>query len=199
MGTAICRRATVTASVAYPAGTTCPGQRRSELTVRLWSVALILAVLWVLGAIHPEDLPWDSNEFRVSGAAVAIYLAWSGAELRRRGGGQAPALPFTVFYAVLLVSAVDSFLLRLTAFGGPWVLRWAGVLAFAAGSAMRLWSIGRGDVRLLRTGRLLQLAGLPVALGSIAGSAVGILVGLPGSLREELPVRTAPEEDAERG
>jgi hypothetical protein len=160
--------------------------------------AALLAVLWVLGAIHLEDLPWDSSEFRVSGVTVAIYLAWSGAEMRRRGGGQTPALPFAVFYAVLLVSAVDSFLLRLTAYGGPWVLRWAGVLAFAAGSAMRLRSIRRTDVRLLRTGRLLQLAGLPVALGSLAGSAVGILVGFPGSRREELPVRTALEEDTER-
>lgn len=116
--------------------------------------------------------------------------------MRRRGGGQAPALPFAAFYAVLLVSAVDSFLLRLTSYDGPLVLRWAGVLVFAAGSAMRLLALVRTDVRLLRAGRLLQLAGLPVALGSMAGSAVAILIGIPGSLREEPPARRAPEVDA---
>jgi hypothetical protein len=194
--TAISWMATITASVAHRARTTGPGCRGSELTVRIWAVAALLAVLWALGAVHLEDLPWESNDFRVSGATVVVYLLWSSAEMRRRGGGQAPALPFAVFYAVLLVSSVDSFLLRLTAYDGPLVLRSAGVLAFAVGCAMRLRAIGRTDVRLLRIGRLLQLAGLPVALGSISGSAVAFLLGIPGSLREELPAQGAPEVDA---
>jgi hypothetical protein len=153
-------------------------------------------VLWALGVVHLEDLPWDSGDFRVSGATVIVYLLWSTSEMRRRGGGQTPALPFAVFYAVLLVSAVDSFLLRLTAYEGPLVLRWSGTVVFAAGSAVRLRALGRTDVRLLRIGRLLQLAGLPVALGSIAGSAAAVLMGVPGSHGEELPARGAPEADA---
>lgn len=156
----------------------------------------MLAALWALGAIRPGDLPWDSNEFRVSGATILVYLVWSGLEMRRRGGGTAPALPFATFYTVLLVCVVDSFLLRLTTYGGPWLLRGVGVLVLAAGSVLRLRALVRSDVRLLRIGRLLQLAGLPVALGSLAGTAVALLVGVPGALREDPPSREAPGEEA---
>lgn len=125
---------------------------------------------------------------------MLLYVLWSSTEMRMRGGGASPALPFAAFYTVLLVSAVDGFLLRLTTWGGPMPLRWAGVLLFAAGSAARLAAMRRRSGSLLRTGRILQLAGLPVALGSLSGSAAALLIGLPGALREELPSRESPVE-----
>lgn len=150
------------------------------------SIALLalIGVLWLLGIIDPGALPLHSREFHLCGVIVLIYLFWSAAESKYRGGSA--SLPYTVFYAVLLVSAIDSFLLELTTYGPPWILRWAGVVLFASGSTMRLAAYRARSVRYLRLGRFLQLAGLPVALGSIAGTVVALAAGVPGSINEEL-------------
>jgi len=162
------------------------------MLLRSLIVLALLAVLWLAGIIDLSTLPWDSPDFQVSGGTVLLYLLWSAAEMNRRRGTD--SLPYTVFYAVLLVSAVDGFLLEITTFGRPMLLRWAGLGLFAAGSASRLRSYSLNSVNLLRSGRYLQLAGLPLALGSISGIAVAALAGLPGSRHE---VFADTEEGAE--
>ena len=148
------------------------------------AILALIGVLWLLGVIDPSALPLHSMDFQICGATVLLYLFWSAAESKYRGGSS--SLPYTVFYAVLLVSAVDSFLLELTTYGQPWVLRWTGLVLFACGSVMRLAAYRTRSVRHLRLGRYLQLAGLPVALGSIAGTVVALAAGIPGSINEEL-------------
>ncbi len=148
------------------------------------AVLALIGVLWILGIIDPSALPLDSRDFQICGATVLLYLFWSASESKYRGGSA--SLPYTVFYAVLLVSAVDSFLLELTTYGSPWVLRWTGLVLFACGSLMRLAAYRTRSVRRLRLGRYLQLAGLPVALGSIAGTVIALAAGIPGSIHEEL-------------
>ncbi|NOQ23333.1 MAG: hypothetical protein GQ565_11895 [Candidatus Aegiribacteria sp.] len=162
------------------------------MVLRSIAVLALIGMLWLLGIIDPETLPLHSSEFQLCGATVLLYLFWSAAESKYRGGSS--NLPYTVFYAVLLVSAVDSFLLGLTTYGPPWVLRWAGVILFTSGSIMRLAAYRTRSVRHLRLGRYLQLAGLPVALGSIAGTVVAIAAGIPGSIKEEL---NQPDEDSD--
>jgi hypothetical protein len=154
------------------------------MVFRSIAVLALIGVLWLLGIIDPGALPLHSREFQLCGVTVLLYLFWSAAESKYRGGSA--SLPYTVFYAVLLVSAIDSFLLELTTYGPPWILRWAGVVLFACGSTMRLAAYRAGSVRYLRFGRFLQLAGLPVALGSIAGTVVALAAGIPGSINEEL-------------
>jgi len=166
------------------------------MVIRLGIVLLVLGVLWILGAISLEDLPWDSQEFRISGATVVCYLLWSAWESKTRTGGGEYSTPYTIFYIVLLVSAVDSFLLRMTTYGTPWPLRWAGLILFAAGCTIRVLAFRNRSVKMLRAGRLIQLAGLPVALGSIAGSGVAILAGVPSSLHENIePVDEPADPD----
>lgn len=162
------------------------------MIIRFVLIIAVIAVLSVLGVIHPEDLPWQSREFQVCGITVLIYLFWSAAESKFRGGQG--GLPYTVFYAVLLVSVVDSFLLQLTAYGSPWILRWAGAALFAAGSVIRLTAFRLNSVRALRLGRFCQLAGLPVAFGSIIGTVVALSAGIPGSIHEEINLDTEMEE-----
>lgn len=154
------------------------------MVLRSIAILALIGVLWLLGIIDLETLPWHSKEFQICGIAVLLYLFWSAAESKYRGGSQ--SLPYTVFYAVLLVSAVDSFLLELTTYDSPWILRWAGLILFAAGSFIRLAAYRSRSVNNLRLGRYLQLAGLPVALGSIIGTVVALAAGIPGSIHEEL-------------
>ncbi len=154
------------------------------MILRSITVLALLAVLWLLGIIDPGALPLHSREFQICGAAVLIYLFWSAAESKYRGGSA--SLPYTVFYAVLLVSVLDSFLLGLTTFGSPWLLRWTGLILFTFGSLMRLAAYRKRSASHLRLGRYLQLAGLPVALGSIAGTVVAMAAGIPGSINEGL-------------
>ena len=161
------------------------------MVLRSVAVLVLIGVLWLLGIIDPGALPVHSREFQLCGTTVLLYLFWSTAESKYRGGSS--SLPYTVFYAVLLVSAVDSFLLGLTTYGPPWVLRWTGVVLFTSGSIMRLAAYRIRSARYLRLGRYLQLAGLPVALGSIAGTVVAIAAGIPGSIKEEL---NQPDEDS---
>ncbi len=162
------------------------------MIIRFVLIIAVIAVLSVLGVIHLEDLPWHSREFHVCGITVLVYLFWSATESKFRGrqGG----LPYTVFYAVLLVSVVDSFLLRLTAYSSPWILRWAGAVLFIAGSVIRIAAFKLNSVRLLRLGRYCQLAGLPVAFGSVIGTVVALSAGIPGSLHEELNLDSPLEE-----
>lgn len=160
------------------------------MLLRSIAVLVLIALLWLTGLIDLELLPYRSPEFQVCGATVLLYLFWSAAESRYRGG--ATSLPYIVFYSVLLVAALDSFLLELTSYGPPWVLRWAGLLLFTAGSAIRLRAYRVRSNQLLRYGRYFQLAGLPVALGSIAATAVALFAGVPGSIHEQLP---PPEQE----
>lgn len=162
------------------------------MIIRFILIIAAIALLSILGVIHIEDLPWHSGEFQVCGITVLIYLFWSATESKFRGGQS--GLPYTVFYAVLLVSAVDSFLLRLTAYSSPWILRWAGAALFMAGSIIRIAAFKSNSVRLLRMGRYCQLAGLPVAFGSIIGTVVALSAGIPGSLHEELNLDLPMEE-----
>ncbi|OPL20033.1 MAG: hypothetical protein AVO35_00820 [Candidatus Aegiribacteria sp. MLS_C] len=158
---------------------------------RTLAILVLIGLLWALGIIDPGGLPWDSQEFRVSGATVLIYLVWSAVETVYRRGRT--GLPYAVFYSVLLVTALDSFLLELTTWSSPWSLRWAGLLIFAAGSGLRIRAFRLGSAGLLRAGRYLQLAGLPSALGSVAGLVLAAVAGIPGSVHEE----PGQQEDAE--
>lgn len=162
------------------------------MIIRFVLIIAVIAVLSVLGVIHLEDLPWHSMEFQICGITVLVYLFWSATESKFRGGQG--GLPYTVFYAVLLVSVVDSFLLRLTAYSSPWILRWAGAVLFISGSVIRITAFKRNSVRLLRLGRYCQLAGLPVAFGSVIGTVVALSAGIPGSLHEELNLDSPLEE-----
>ena len=165
------------------------------MIIRFVLIIAVIAVLSVLGVIHLEDLPWHSMEFQICGITVLVYLFWSATESKFRGGQG--GLPYTVFYAVLLVSVVDSFLLRLTAYSSPWILRWAGAVLFISGSVIRITAFKRNSVRLLRLGRYCQLAGLPVAFGSVIGTVVALSAGIPGSLHEELNL-DAPLKETEQ-
>lgn len=164
------------------------------MLLRFVIVLALIGVLWFMGVVDLGSLPWHLQEFRVGGATVIIYLLWSAAESRYRKGDSA-SLPYLVFYSVLLVSALDSFLLEITVYGGPWALRWAGLLLFSLGSGIRIIAFRKQRVQYLRLGRYLQLAGLPVALGSIAGTAVALAAGVPGSIHEEMNLKH--EDDAE--
>ncbi len=155
-------------------------------------VLVLIGLLWVLGIVDLQDLPWHAPDFQVSGATVLVYLLWSAWESRYRSGSA--SLPYVVFYAVLLISAVDGFLLEITKWGPPWILHWAGLALFAAGCCLRAAAYRRSSSRLLRLGRYLQLAGLPVALGSIAGTVVALAAGIPGSVHEELELPSEAEE-----
>lgn len=166
------------------------------MLLRTLAALVLLGLLWVLGVIDPGGLPWESQEFRVSGATVVVYLAWSALETVFRRGRA--GLPYAVFYSVLLVTALDSFLLEITTWSSPWSLRWIGLLLFAAGCVLRIRAFRLGSAGLLRTGRYLQLAGLPTALGSIAGLVLAAVAGIPGSIHEE-PGQTEeadPEDSA---
>ena len=153
------------------------------MVLRSIAVLVLIGVLWLLGILNPETLPWHSSEFQVCGVTVLLYLLWSASESKNRGGSA--GLPYIVFYAVLLVSSVDSFLLELTTYSSPLILRWSGVLLFAAGSIVRLVACRNMSPGNLRLGRYLQLAGLPVALGSAAGTVVALAAGIPGSIHED--------------
>lgn len=163
------------------------------MIMRTLAALALIGLLWALDVIDLSSLPWDSQEFRAGGATVLVYLAWSAWESRYRRGSVGSA--YAVFYAVLLVTALDSFLLELTTWSEPSALRWAGLFVFAAGCGFRIQAYRSSSSGMLRTGRLLQLAGLPVALGSIAGLALAVLAGIPGSIHEELdPPETVEEE-----
>lgn len=137
----------------------------------------VVAVLVITGLVDLASLPWRNGDFQVSLAVVLVYLFWSA------GGGDSQGADRTAIYAVLLVSAVDSFLLRLTSFQGLFVLRWAGVVLLAAGSVLR--ARHRGNLMSFRAGRVMQLFGIPLGLGTLAGMAVAAFPGLVFALKED--------------
>jgi hypothetical protein len=132
--------------------------------VRLLILAVMLAALGATGLLT-FDLPWSDPGFQVSGATVLIYLSWSLAGARCACSGRSPAR--LALYAVLLVSAVDSFLLRLSSVEGLVPLRWVGAAILAAGCVLSL--LNRRSAA--RFGSSLQCIGLALGLGSIAGTA----------------------------
>ncbi|MBN1435026.1 hypothetical protein JW921_09720 [Candidatus Fermentibacterales bacterium] len=143
---------------------------------RLLILVLAVGLLSVTGIARLE-FPWGDPDFQISGTLVLAYLLWAGAESGRRRPRL--DLPVLGMYSVLLVSVLDSFLIRLTVFPGVlgselWPVRWAGLGLFVIGSGIRLAPVA-GRTSALRAGRALQLAGLPAALGSVAGLVVGLL------------------------
>jgi len=140
----------------------------------------VIAVLNYAGIIDLSLLPWNDHDFQATLATVAIYLVWTVLDSRT----QADASRITL-YAVLLVSVLDSFLLRLTVFPGLMVLRWAGVIILAAGSGLRLASGRSSGEKLPGLGRIGQMTGLALGLGSLAGTAVSLYPGIPSALREK--------------
>jgi hypothetical protein len=149
--------------------------------------AFVIIALALAGLVDLGDLPWGSHDFRASGAVVLLYLFWSLSEKRSGQEGLDPSR--LVLYIVLLVSTVDSFLLRITVWNGLYVLRYAGAALLALGSVLRLAALSKGRRRMLRAGRILQLIGLPIGLGSIAGTAVGAITGAMAASKETLPAR----------
>lgn len=140
----------------------------------------VILVLYFTGIIDLSLLPWNDPDFQATLATVAVYLIWSVLE----SSAQANASRITL-YAVLLVSVLDSFLLRATVIHGLMALRWAGVFMLTSGSVMRLSSRRSHNEKLLRFGRAGQMTGLALGLGSLAGTAVSLFPGLPSALREK--------------
>lgn len=157
----------------------------------------MVALLWATGLLE-LNLPWDDPVFRVSGASVVVYLLWSLAEGARKRPGM--NLPQLAMYVVLLVSALDSFVLDVTVFLSPLVLRWAGAVLLLAGCSVRLAAIYLAAPQaLLKAGRAMQLVGLPLGLGSLSGLVVGAVPGMVVALRTDEsdsfgPVEERPEE-----
>jgi len=151
---------------------------------RIFLAIIVVLVLSHLGLIDMGGLPWDSVEFRVSAATVMVYLLWSFLESKR--GKDAIDAAYIAFLIVLLVSAADGFLLEVTVFGGYFWIRWLGLFLFAFGGMIRLLGFRRRSAALLRRGRYLQLPGLPVALGSLAGLATALIVAASGMVRKEM-------------
>lgn len=137
----------------------------------------VVALLALTGMVDLSILPWRNSDFQASLATVCVYLLWSAA-------GDLEGSDRTGIYTVLLISAVDSFLLRLAVFQGLMFLRWAGVVLLAAGCALR--TLIRCRAGLLRTARIMQLAGLPLGFGTLAGPAVALFPGLVFALKEDV-------------
>ena len=90
----------------------------------------------------------------------------------------------TRYNGVALRGAADAFLLRMTAFSGFMAVRWAGVAILAAGCALRIASFKGEGTALSRPGRALQMVGLALGLGSLAGTAVALFPGIPSAYRD---------------
>jgi hypothetical protein len=139
----------------------------------------VIVVLNMAGIIDLSLLPWETPDFQATLATVVIYLIWSVAE----SSATADASRITL-YAVLLVSVLDAFLLRLTAFSGYMAFRWAGAALLAAGCLLRAAARRRGRADHASHGRIAQMLGLALGLGSLAGTAVALFPGIPSALKE---------------
>lgn len=148
--------------------------------VRIVVPLLVIAVLAVLGIIDLSILPVHDPDFQVTLVTVAIYMVWSVFEDKTAANSSRITL-----YAILLVSALDSFLLNLTAFTNPIFFRWSGVLFLTIGCAARLIALRSKKLQLLRYGRVLQGFGIALGLGSIAGIVVAVFPGIPSALKED--------------
>jgi hypothetical protein len=152
--------------------------RTGRTAARLIGLAAFLAVLKLTGAVD-FALPWGDPAFQITGATVLLYFAWSlsggGCAC---GGGERPACPLTGSavdmgsYAVLLVSAVDGMLLKITPFAGDPTWRWTGPALFAAGAVMHFLP------RFARAAPVLRMAGMPIGFSSIAGLGVALIASL---------------------
>ncbi len=162
------------------------------MLLRILLLAAVVTVLAVAGVIDLSGLPWGDPDFRASGSIVLLYMLWSVTETRT--SSDALSLPRLGLYTVLIVSAVDSLLLRLTIFHGLIAIRYAGSAVFAVGSILRFIAFRRRSVNLLRIGRMMQLTGLPSGFGSVAGLVIGLLPGSFSALKEELPETESLEE-----
>lgn len=141
---------------------------------------MVITLLAFAGIIDLSLLPWSDPDFQATLATVGIYLLWTVLE----SGTETDSSRITL-YAVLLVSVLDSFLLRLTAFSGLQILRWLGVLALTAGSALRIYAVHCGNNGFLRQGRIAQGFGIALGLGSIAGTVIAVFPGIPSFLKEK--------------
>ncbi len=141
----------------------------------------VIAGLAFFGVIDLSLLPLEDPDFQATLATVGIYMIWSVLESGRQTNSSRITL-----YAVLLVSALDTFLLGLTNFSGLMYLRWAGVFLLASGCIARLLAIRGKNGLLLRYGRIGQELGIALGLGSVAGVVIAIFPGIPSSLREEV-------------
>ena len=148
--------------------------------VRILVPLLVIVVLAVLGIIDLSILPMHDPDFQVTLATVAVYMVWSVFEDKTEANSSRITL-----YAILLVSALDSFLLNLTAFTNPVFIRWSGVLFLFAGCALRLIALRSKNLQFLRYGRILQGFGIATGLGSIAGVVIAIFPGIPSALKED--------------
>ncbi len=144
--------------------------------VRYLILPAVAAFLVFTGMLDLSTLPWRDGDFLASLATVLVYLLWS-------LFGDREGSDRTGIYTVLLVSAVDSFLLRLTVFPGLMFVRWAGVVLLAGGCVVRVMSPRSSG--LLRAGRIMQLSGLPLGFGTLAGLAVALFPGLVFALKED--------------
>lgn len=141
----------------------------------------VIVVLNMAGIIDLSLLPWNQPDFQATLATVAVYLIWSVLESSTRADASRITL-----YAVLLVSVLDAFLLRITAFSGLMAIRWTGVAVLAAGCALRIASLkAEGSTSLSRSGRALQMVGLALGLGSLAGTAIALFPGIPSACRDK--------------
>jgi hypothetical protein len=148
--------------------------------LRIFAPVAVIALLAFAGIIDLSLLPWADPDFQATLATIAVYLIWTVLESETETDPSRITL-----YAILLVSVLDSFLLRLTAFSGLLILRWIGVLALALGSAMRISAVRSGNLGLLRHGRIGQGFGIALGLGSIAGTVLAVFPGIPSFLKEK--------------
>ncbi len=114
-----------------------------------------------------------------------MYLIWSVLESSARADASRITL-----YAVLLVSVLDAFLLRITAFSGFMAIRWAGVAILAAGCSLRIASLkAEGSNSLSRSGRALQMVGLALGSGFPGGNGHRPLSGNPVGLQGQIALK----------
>ncbi len=164
------------------------------MIVRIGIVIVVLAVLWVLGAINPAELPWQNRNFQIIGLTLLAFIIWSGIESRSRISPYS-SLPEVVFTVALVISAVDSFVLELTVIQESYFFRWAGLGLFVLGIVSRVYASRKGILTYHRVGRIFLLIGLPVAFGSLLGLVLAVVAGIPIALREEFPVADYEAEE----
>ncbi|PIE51573.1 hypothetical protein CSA37_11260 [Candidatus Fermentibacteria bacterium] len=142
--------------------------------LRLILPLAVVAVLHFAGIINLSILPFEDADFQITLVTVIIYLVWSVLD-----GGTAADSSRITLYAVLLVSVLDAFLLRLTVFSELIWFRWAGTVILAAACTARLTG------KLPVYSRVGQMTGFALGLGSVAGIIVSLFPGIPSALREQ--------------
>lgn len=149
--------------------------------VRILLPLVVVAGLAYFGVIDLSILPMEDPDFQATLATVGVYMIWSVLE----GSRETDSSRITL-YAVLLVSALDTFLLELTNFPELMLVRWAGVVILVSGSVARLIAIRSRNEMFLRYGRIGQEIGIALGLGSVAGTVIALFPGIPSSLKENI-------------